>query len=107
MLHTNFEVDRTNGCLVIAIYMFFLSYSAPKWQSCALFLFDQRLSSYTCVPSLVMISHFVQELYFKQHLANVSIDANWRTVSQKSKFLLFLIIIDIQCPESISAVVWF
>ncbi len=55
-----------------------------------------------------MISHFVQELYFKQHLANVSIDANWRTVSRKNRnFYFFLIIIDIQCPESISAVVWF
>ncbi len=52
-----------------------------------------------------MISHFVQELYFQQHLANVSIDANWCTVSL---FLLFFfIIIDIQCPENNSAVVWF
>ncbi len=55
-----------------------------------------------------MISHFVQELYFKQHLANVSIDANWRTVSRENRnFYFFLIIIDIQCPENISAVVWF
>ncbi len=55
-----------------------------------------------------MISHFVQELYFKQHLANVSIDANWCTVSRENRnFYFFLIIIDIQCPASISAVVWF
>ncbi len=55
-----------------------------------------------------MISHFVQELYFKQPLANVSIDANWRTVSRENRnFYFFSIIIDTQCPESISAVVWF
>ncbi len=56
-----------------------------------------------------MISHFVQELYFKQHLANVSIDANWCTVSHENRnfFYFFSIIIDIQCPENISAVVWF
>ncbi len=52
-----------------------------------------------------MISHFVQELYFKQHLANVSIDANWCTVSHENRnFYFFSIIIDIQCPENISAV---
>ncbi len=54
-LHTNFQVILTNSCVVIAVFMFFPSYSY-------FFLFDQRLSSYTCVPSLVKISHFVHEL---------------------------------------------
>ncbi len=29
--HSDFHVDRTNGCLVVAMFMFFPSYSATKW----------------------------------------------------------------------------
>ncbi len=54
MLHTNFEVDRTNGCLVIAIYMFFLSYSAPKWQAAHFFYWPKIELIHMCT-SLVMI----------------------------------------------------
>ncbi len=102
-LHTNFQVDRTNACIVIAVFIFFQSYSATKWQSCALFLFDQRLSSYTCVPSLVKISHFVHGVisFF------VKLALPFERFGAFEISLFFLIIIDINCPENISAAVWF
>lgn len=66
-------------------FMCFLNLIAPpSGRAAQFFLFDQRLSSYICVPSLVKISHSVQELQLKQHLANVSIDAFWCTVSRKN-----------------------
>ncbi len=61
-LHTNFQVDRTNACIVIAVFMFFIIIAPPSGKASQFFLFDQRLCSYVCVPSLVKISHFVHEL---------------------------------------------
>ncbi len=38
------------------------SYSATKWRIWSIFLFDQKTMSYTCILSLVKISHSVHEL---------------------------------------------
>ncbi len=63
-LHTNFQVDRTNACKVIAVFMllFFYLIAPPSGKASQIVLFDQRLCSYVCVPSLVKISHFVDKL---------------------------------------------
>ncbi len=52
-LYTKFQVDRTN--------CFFVIKAPPRGKYAQLFLFDQRLYSYICVPSLVRISNFVYE----------------------------------------------
>ena len=36
--HTNFQVNRTNGQVVKACFMFFSYYSATMWQIAAIFL---------------------------------------------------------------------
>ncbi len=53
-VHSYFHIDRTNVCLVKAIFMF---YVATKWP------ISMTLSSYVIVPSLVKISNPVQELW--------------------------------------------
>ncbi len=63
-MHTDFHVDRTNGCAVIAIFMF---YSAMEWPSCKgiflflIFFFLPRIELMS-VLSLAKISRSIQEL---------------------------------------------
>ncbi len=45
-------------------YRFLVIIAPPSGKYGQLFLFEQRLYSYICVPGLVRISHFVHELKF-------------------------------------------
>ncbi len=65
-LYTKFQVDRTN--------CFFLIIAPPRGKYAKLFLFDQRLYSYICVPSLVRISNFVYE--YNKRICNFFLQKN-------------------------------
>ncbi len=60
-MHTDCHVDMTNGCAVIAIFMFFPLIAPPSGQDLRFFPVTSNLALIS-VLSLAKMSHSVQEL---------------------------------------------